>query len=222
MGNRCRVLVVDPGGHTFRHPADDKIAVVGFQQAVVEDFFNGLILPDAFVVSKERRVGGLQEFVEGERAEVEQIDHAHRVGLWLREQGAKQAPGCDDMVLVRFLFEVFERIERLRAFLHLIKNDESLPGQNLFPRDHGKELDNALRVFVRLENGFQLVFLVKVEVDIAFIAALPKLLHEPGLPDLTRAADDKRLPFGGVFPLFKVVYCAALQLYHHRHGYPIK
>ena len=147
MGNRCRVLVVDPGGHTFRHPADDQIIVVGFQQAVVEDFFNGLIFLDALVVSKESRVGCFQKLVEVERIQIEQIDHANGIGLWLREQGAKQTSGCNDMVLVRFLFEVFEGVERLRAFLYLIKNDESLPRQNLFPGDHGKQFNDPLGVF---------------------------------------------------------------------------
>ena len=36
-------------------------------------------------------------------------------------------------------------------------------------------------VFVYLKNGSQLIFLVKVKINIAFIAALAELFHEPGL-----------------------------------------
>ena len=63
-GNHCRVFMVDPGYNAFRHPANDQIVVVGFQQAVVENFLNGLILLDAFIIGKERRVGGFQKLIK--------------------------------------------------------------------------------------------------------------------------------------------------------------
>ena len=214
LGNRCRILMVDPRGHTFRHPADDQIVAVGFQQAVVEDFFNGLIFLDAFIVSKEGRVGCFQKLVEAERIQIEQIDHAHGIGLWLREKGAKQTSGCNNMVLVGFLFEVFEGVERLRAFLYLIKNDESFPRQNFFPGDHGKQFNDPLGVFVCLENGFQLIFLVKVIINIAFIAALAELFHEPGLSYLTGAADNERFSLRVVFPFYKLRKCISFHVHH--------
>ena len=168
LGNRCRVLMVDPRGHTFRHPADDQIVDVGFQQAVVEDFFNGLIFLDALVVSKKRRVGCFQKLVEVERIQIEQIDHAYGIGLWLGKQGAKQTSGCNDMVLVRFLFEVFEGVQRPPGIpAPSSKMTRVSPGQNLFPGDHGKQFNDPLGVFVCLEDGFQLIFLVEVKVDIA-------------------------------------------------------
>ena len=140
----------------------------------MEDFFNRLILLNAFIVSKEHRVDCFQKLIKAERIQIKQIDHAYRVGLWLRKQDSKQASGCSNMVLVRLLLEVFEGIERFRAFLYLIENNKSFPRQNLFPGDHGKQFNDPLGVFVCLENGFQLIFLVKVKVNIAFIAAMAK------------------------------------------------
>ena len=181
----------------------------------MEDFFNGLIFLDALVVSKEGRVGGLQKLVKIKRVQIEQIDHAHGIGLWLGQQGAKQTSGCNDMVLVCFLFEVFEGVERLRAFLHLVKNDESLPGQNLFPSDHGKQFNDPLGFFVCLEDGFQLIFLVEVKIDIAFIAALAELFHEPGLSHLTSSADNERFSLRVVFPFYKLRKCVSFHAHHH-------
>src|SRR5699024_8805082 len=131
-------------------------------QAVVEDLLNGLVFLDALVVSEEGRFSGCQKLVEGQRVQVEQIDNAHGIGLWLGQQGAKQASSRDNVVLVGFLLEVFEGIQRLRAFLSLIENDKSLPRQNLFPGNQGKQLNDPLGVFVCLEDGFQRVFLVEV------------------------------------------------------------
>ena len=52
--------------------------------------------------------------------------------------------------------------------------------------------------------GFQLVFLIEVEVDIAFIAVLPKLFHEPGLAYLAGTANDQRFPLGVILPFDKL------------------
>ena len=106
----------------------------------MEDFFDGLIFLDALIVSKESRVGCFQKFVKGERIQVEQIDHAHGIGLWLREAGCQA-----DFRLAATWYSFAFSLKYLRAFsasgpfLHLVKNDESLSGQNLFPGDHGKQ-----------------------------------------------------------------------------------
>ena len=119
------------------------------------------------------------------------------------------------MVLVRFLFKVFKGVECFRAFLYLIENDKSLPRQNLFSGDHGKQFYDPLGVFVCLENGFQLIFLVKVQVNIVFIAALAKLFHEPGFSYLTSAADNEWLSLRVVFPCYKLRKCVSFHVHHH-------
>ena len=119
------------------------------------------------------------------------------------------------MVVVCFLFEIFECVECLGALLYLIENDESLPRQNLFSGNHGKQFYDPLGVFVCLENGFQLVFLIEVEVDKTVVTALPKLLHEPGLANLTGAANNQRLPFRVILPFYELRKRATLHTHHH-------
>ena len=180
----------------------------------MEDFLDHLPFLNTLVVSKKRRVGRLQKLVKIERIQIEQVDHAHRVGLGLREQRAQQASSGNHMVVVCLFFEVFEGVERLRAFLDLIKNDEGLPGQYLFPGDQGKQFNDPLGIFVRLKNGFQFIFLIKVEIDKVFIACLPELLHEPGLAYLASAANDQRLALGIIFPFYKFRNCIAFHVPH--------
>ena len=119
------------------------------------------------------------------------------------------------MVVVCFLFEIFECVEGLGALLYLIENDESLPRQNLFSGDHGQQFNNPLGILVRFKNGFQLVFLIEVEVDKTVVTALPKLLHEPGLAHLTGAANNQRLPFRVILPFYELRKRATLHTHHH-------
>ena len=114
--------MIHPRNDAFRHPADDQVVVVGIKQTVVKDFFDRLIFSDAFIISKERRIGRFEKFIEAERVKVEQIDHAYRIGFRLGKQCPKQTSGRHNMVIIRPLFEVFERIQRLRAFLYLIED----------------------------------------------------------------------------------------------------
>ena len=115
------------------------------------------------------------------------------------------------MILIGLFLEILQRVERLRAFLYLVKYDKRFPGCYLFPCNHRKQFDDALGIFIYLENRLKLVLLIEVEVYIVVVAALPEFLHKPGLPHLTGAANYQRLPFGAFFPLFKVVYRYALQ-----------
>ena len=201
LGNFGRIFFLHPGGNALRHPANDQVVVVGFQQAVVKNFLDLLILMDALVIGIECLVCGFQKLIKGQWIEVQQVDHAHQIGLRLSKQCSKQASCCNDMVFIGFLFEVFKRIQRLRAFLDLVKNDQRLPGENFFSGNEGKQFNNALRVLVGLKNRLQFVFFIKVEIDKAAVAALPKLPHQPGLAHLACAAHDQRLAVRTVFPV---------------------
>ena len=163
----------------------------------MKNLLNLLILMDAIIIGIERLVCSFQKLIKGQWIEVQQVDHAHRIGLRL----SKQASCCNDMVFIGFLFEVFKRIQRLRAFLDLVKNDQRLPGENFFSGNEGKQFNNALRVLVGLKNRLQFVFFIKVEIDKAAVAALPKLPHQPGLAHLACAAHDQRLAVRTVFPV---------------------
>ena len=204
LGNFGWIFLLHPGGNALRHPANNQVVVVGFQQAVVKNLLYLLILMNAIVIGIERLVCSFQKLIKGQRIEVQQVDHAHRIGLRLGQQCPKQASCRNDMVFIGFLFEVFERIQRLGAFLDLVENDQRFLGENLFSGNQGEQFNNALGVLVGLENRLQFVFFIKVEVDKAAIAALPKLPHQPGLANLARTAHDQRLAVRAVFPVDQI------------------
>ena len=76
LGNCRRVFVVDPRDNAFRHPTDDQIVVVDFQQTVMEDFLNVLVLLDAFIVSKESRINRFQKFIKVKRISLYIVPYA--------------------------------------------------------------------------------------------------------------------------------------------------
>ena len=104
-------------------------------------------------------------------------------------------------MLFCFFIEVFERIQSLRAFLNFIEDDQCFSRQNLLSADHGEQFNNALRVLVCLEDGFQLIFFVKVEIDEAPIAVLSKLLHQPRFADLSCTSQNEGLSLLIAFPI---------------------
>ena len=200
FGNCRRIFMIHPCGNTFRHPADDQVVIIGFQQTIVEDFLDRLFFPNALVISKQRRITSFQKLIKTKRIEVKQIDHTYWIRLGLREQCPKQASSSDDMIVACFLFEIFERIQCLRAFLHFIKDNQRIARQYLLAGDQGEQFDDPLRILIRPKNGFQLIFLIEVEVNKALIAALSKLFHEPGLTDLTRTPNNQRLLLRIILP----------------------
>ena len=79
-----RVLMCDPRGNALRHSADNQIIVVCLQQPIVENFLDRLLFLDTGIVGVQAIICGLQKLVKGQRIDVQQIDHAHRIGLGLR------------------------------------------------------------------------------------------------------------------------------------------
>lgn len=75
------------------------------------------------------------------------------------------------MIVVCFFFEIFECVQRFRTLLNLVEDNQCLSRKDFFTGDHGQQLNDAVRIFIRLEDGFESVFLVEVEVNIALIAA---------------------------------------------------
>ena len=109
------------------------------------------------------------------------LTHAHGIGLWLGQQGAKQAPGSDDFMVVvfAFLFEIFECVGRAGGHsCTSSKMTRVSPGRIFSPAIMESSSDDPLGFLFVSENGFQLIFLVKVQVNIVFIAVLAKLFHE--------------------------------------------
>lgn len=211
LSDSRRVLVPRPRRDAFGHAADDEVVVVDVEQAGMEDFLNLTSLFNRLIIREERWIDGLKKFVEAERKDVEQIDHADRIGFRTCQKGSKQAPGGDDVVFVCFLLEVFKRVQRLWAFLDLVEDDERLLRQDLFACNQGKKLDDATGIFIRFKDRFQFVFFVKVEVGVAVVAVLSKLLHEPGLADLPSAFQDHRLAVFSSFPIDQNLKSVAFQ-----------
>ena len=75
-------------------------------------------------------------------------------------------------------------------------------------------LNDAVRIFIRLEDGFESVFLVEVEVDIAFVVILPELLHQPCFAYLSCAAHNHRLAILAGLPFYKLLNRVTLQVNH--------
>ena len=119
------------------------------------------------------------------------------------------------MILVCLFLKIFKCVQRLRAFLYLIKNDQSLSWQNLLSANQGEQFQDTLRVLVRFENGFQFVLFVEVEINEALIIVFSELLHQPCLTDLACAFQDKRFSFLVIFPANQILNCIAFHVGHY-------
>ena len=214
LRNLCRIFVFYPGGDTFRHTADDEIVVVRLKQAVMKDVFDLLSLPDVLIVSEQSGIGCIKKLVKGERTDIKKIYHAYRIGLRFCQKCSQQTACCNDMIFVCFLPEVFEGVQCLGTFLDLIEDDQCFTRLNLFPADHGKKLNDALRILVRLEDRFQLIFFIKVEIGEAVIAVSSELLHQPSLANLSCAFQHHRLALFTGLPVYQILNCIALQGNH--------
>ena len=181
----------------------------------MEDFLDLLLLLNAVVVGIECRVSCFQKLLKVQRIDVEQVDHANRVGFRFRQKCAEQTPCCNDMILICLFFKIFKCVQSLRAFLYLIKDDQSLSRQNLLPTNQGEQFQDALRVLIRLEDGFQFVLFVEVEINETLIIVLSELLHQPCLTNLACAFQDKRFPFLVIFPVDQILNRIAFHGGHH-------
>ena len=185
LPNLCRILVLHPGRNTFRHSADDEIIIKSIQQPIVEDFLYVLFFLNAFIIGVKNGVGCVQEFIKGQRVNVQKIDHSNRIGFRCCQKCSQQASCRNHMVIVCLLFEVFQGIQSRGAFLNFVKNDECLLRQNFLTGNQRQQFDDSLWILVGFENGFQFLFFVKVEVYKAVIGRSSKLFHQPGFPDLS-------------------------------------
>ena len=104
------------------------------------------------------------------------------------------------MVFIRFFLEVFKRIQRFGTLLYLVKDNQGFLRLDFLAADHGEQLNDTVRILVRLKDGLQLIFLVKVEVDEVIVVVLPERFHQPGLADLPCALEHHGLALGAVFP----------------------
>ena len=106
----CRVLMGDPRGDTLRHSTDDQVIVECLQQPIVENFLDRLLFLDTGIVGVQALIRGLQKLVKSQRIDVQQIDHAHGIGLGLRQEGSQQTARGDHMVFVGLFLEIFQSI----------------------------------------------------------------------------------------------------------------
>ena len=180
----------------------------------MEDFLNLLLLLDALVVGEQCSIGCFQKLIEGQGEYIKQVDHSNRIGLGLCKQRSQQATGSNDMIFIGFFLEILECVECFRAFLNLVKDDQCFLRQDLLSGDHGQQLDNAMRILICFKDGFQFIFLIKVEVNIAIIVVLPELLHQPCFAYLSCAAHNQRLALFAGLPFYKLLNRVTLQVNH--------
>ena len=151
----------------------------------MKNILNLLIFLNTYIIVIERRINCAKELVKCQGEDVQQIYHANRIRFRLCKECSKKAARCYDVVVVGFLFEIFQGVQRLRTFLNLIKNNECFSRKDFFTSNHGKKINNPMRILVGFKDGFQFILFVKVEIDKTVIAALSKFFHKPCLADLT-------------------------------------
>ena len=115
----------------------------------------------------------------------------------------QQGAGAGDKVFRGILVKVFEAVQCFLTGLDLIKNNQRILCDPL-PARHCQILQNAPHIFCRLEELRILRVPVKVEAHISIGKALAEFLQNPGLADLTCAAQHKRFSALGVFPSLKI------------------
>ena len=97
--------------NAFRHPTDDQIVVVDFQQTVMEDFLNVLVLLDAFIVSKESRINRFQKFIKVKRISLYIVPYHHRATI--RQQGNNFCPSATAVPETLPLYHITVQSERI-------------------------------------------------------------------------------------------------------------
>ena len=180
----------------------------------MENFLDRLLFLDTGIVGVQALIRGLQKLVKGQRIDVQQIDHAHRIGLGLRQEGSQQTAGGDQMVFIGLFLEIFQSIQSFRALLDLVENNQCFFRQNFLPCDQGQQFDDPLGIFIGLKDGFQFIFLIKVEVDIAVVVVLPELFHQPGLSHLPGAFQHHWLTVFTGLPCYELLNCIAFHATH--------
>ena len=94
-----------------------KVIIINFEQTVMKNFFNRLFFLNIEIKMIKCRICCGKKFIEGQRVQIQQIYHSHRVGFRFCEKRTQQAAGGNDMIVVGFLFEIFKRVQRFRTFL---------------------------------------------------------------------------------------------------------
>ena len=150
------------------------------------------------------RVNGLNEFLEGERMNVEKADLPYRKGCLspftavtrLAHRESEQRSGDEYGQFGHLLVEVLKCIERFGRFLNLINDQQRLSWRNDFPRKSLDEINQPLWLKIGAVD-LLLQCLGFLQVDpyrIIRIVGFGELIHQPGLPDLTRPHQNERLP----------------------------
>ena len=130
------------------------------------------------------------------------------------QQRPQQTPRRDHMVLVGLLLKILQRIQRLRALLDLVKDDQRRLRLDLLPSHQRQQLNDPLRVLVMFKNRLQRVLFVEVKINIPRIGLPPKFLHQPGLPHLPRPLEHQGLALFVGFPAEQVLHGISFHLVH--------
>ena len=198
--------MLGPGRDALGHTAHNQVRPPRLQQTLVEGCRNFLMRMQARIHFRQRRLHSSQELRKRQGIDTQQIDLPHRIGFRLSQICAQKAARCHNMVFIRLLMEILQGIECRRAFLHLIQDDQSLTGLDFEPIDKAQLFQQPTWSFCSLEQFAQRRILIKVAIDHIHIFLTGKLLHQPGLPDLTSALEDQRLPIWSFLPRFQVLH----------------
>ena len=129
----------------------------------------------------------------------------------------QQRPGSQDIVAVpAILTEIFQALQRGRHLLDLVQNNQSILRVDLHPALDGKATQDPIHIKITGEQVLHSLIAVKIDIGALLKRSPAKLLHQPGLSHLPRAADDHRQAVRILLPLLQTVDCISL----HRHTPP--
>ena len=115
-----------------------------------------------------------------------------------------------DVIFPCVFAKVFQGSQRLRAFLNFVKNNQRFPGCQLATGFCLNQKKQPLHIIPTGEGKAHILIAVKTDKCHFLVMLATKLLHEPGLTNLSRTHDKERLPHRAVLPLQQLLFCVSL------------
>ena len=165
-----------PHQHRFRHPASHIVHLQLLIQRIekrIGNRFNGIHTFQ--ICSKVFITIGNQKFRKSHRINLHEVDLSNRKRRRLCQGDTQQRAGTGNVVLRSVLTEILHGVDDLGAVLHLIKDDESLFGQDFLTTGQHQILQDTINVFGGFEKLFVFLVFIKVEICGIFIVVLAEL-----------------------------------------------
>ena len=165
-----------PHQHWFRHASGDIVHLqflIEWIEKGAGNRFNGIYtiqIPDEFLIAVSK-----QEFREGHRINLHEVNLTHRERRGFRQGDAQQRAGAGNMELRGILAEILHRIDNFGAVLNLVEDNKSLFWFNFLAASHHQILQDTIDILGGFKELFIFFVLIKVKVSGIFIIASAEL-----------------------------------------------